>query len=282
MVRCNYNSTDADYVIIKFKCNCGKEVTTDLIPVRLRYDNSKDLNSFDHDKPIICESCLKEHKIHFYDNLYYAYCEIITIDDDNSPIQIREIPYEYTIGLDNALPDYAEEIVMLKDFIEKVKKETSLNNALIYRMLLTYSISIMDAYIGNTFRYYIKKHEIFLNQFISWKKLTNKTTNKEKELERLKTQSFQNMKKVVIPYFRYTFGIEIPTNNVIERTVLIRNSIIHNNGRDEDGYKNKVTLGLIEELILEIQKLVNFITLQINDTVVEKIIYENLKKNNAL
>lgn len=175
--------------------------------------------------------------------------------------------------------NYVEEIVRINKFVGKLKHEPSFDEDLIYRMVLSYAISIMDSFLGNTFRYYINAYPLFRNQYMSWK--IRKTKKREEtELERLEHQSFQNLGNIVIPYYKHAFGIEIPPNDIIQKAVNIRNSIVHNNSRAKDGYKNNVTLAFIEELIPQIEKLVNFVYQQMIDVVSEKIIYERIKKSN--
>ena len=95
-----YKESEADYIILKFKCKCGNEVTTDLIPVKERYDLDKAVNSFNHSNNIICPKCNEKHLIHFYDNMYESYCEIPSLINDEDILYLHEIPYEYAKGYD--------------------------------------------------------------------------------------------------------------------------------------------------------------------------------------
>ena len=274
MAKIQYDSTYADYVVIKFRCSCGQEIVTGHIPVRSRYDNNINVNSFYHNAPVTCCKCRKEHKIHFYDDMYTASCEISTIDNNDSIIYLHEIPFEYVGDYDTSFVDYVEEIVRMKDLIKTIKKDIKIDQDILYRMVLTYSISIMDAYLGNTFIYHISKYKLFKDQFVVKMKAQKKrVTNVLEEIDR---RSFQNLERIAIPFYKYAFDIEIPRNQIIQDAVHIRNSIVHNNGREKDGYKNHITERFIEELIPQIENLVRSVYQQIRDVVFEKIIMKNI------
>ena len=150
MAKVLYKESSADYVVLKFKCNCGKEITTNLIPVKERYNLEKTVNSFSHSDYIVCPKCNENYLLHFYDNLYEAYCEIPSLKNDKDILYLHEIPYEYAKGYDNALIDYIEEIVRIKEVIENIEKQDTLDKTFLYRMTYSYVISIMDAYLYNS------------------------------------------------------------------------------------------------------------------------------------
>ena len=174
--------------------------------------------------------------------------------------------------------NYVEEIGRINKFVGKLKQEQSFDEDLIYRMVLSYAISIMDAFLGNTFRYYIKTYPLFRTQYMRWKIRKTKISETD-ELKRLEHQSFQNLAITVIPYYKHAFGIEIPLYDIIQKAVNIRNSVVHNNGREKDGYKNEVTLAFIEELIPQIEKLVIFVYQQMIDVFSENIVSARVIKN---
>lgn len=278
MVRVSYKANIADNIIIKFRCNCGEEITTELIPVLEHYDFNKDVNSFNHDKKIVCSRCKEEYLLHFYDDMYSSYCEIPSLTSNNDIIYLHEIPIEYANDYDNALLEYVTEIVKLKDFIEKSKEIDVFDKSTLYKMALIYSISIMDAFLGNTFRYYVMKYERFKMRFVKYM-WPNKKKSDNEIIEHLNSRSFQNLDYVVIPYYLNTFGIEIPSNDTIRNAQYIRNTIIHNSGRENDGYENIVTESDVMNVINEISLLVINVYHSIGDAVFEEVIWPSQKNN---
>lgn len=165
MAKVSYRVSIADFVILKFKCNCGNEITTDLIPVKERYDLDEMVNSFDNSDSIVCPKCNNNYHLHFYDNMYEAYCEISSLTNDEDILYLHEIPYEYAKEYDNALIDYIGEITKIKDAVEIINKQTVFDRSFLLKMSFSYVISVMDAYLHNTFMYNMKKYDIFKHEF---------------------------------------------------------------------------------------------------------------------
>lgn len=277
MAKKDYISSNADYIKLKFKCSCGCTICTGLIPVRSLYDIDKDVNILEYDKPVICSDCKKHHIITFYDDIYSSYCEIPTIHDNESIIYLHEIPYEYANGYDNSLSSYINEVVQLKSFMEESKKFDLYDKSTLYKMSLVYTISIMDAYLGNTFRYYITNYELYMNRYVNYIYHKSKVS-KDKVLKRLRNQSFQNPELIVTPFYKETFGIDIPSNKTIQEALEIRNGIIHNSGRCHDGYEYSVTESDVIKLINEVEQLVKYVKQSIEDVFFEEIVWPNIKK----
>ena len=276
MAKVKYNSTKADYITLKFKCNCGKTIETGLIPVLSRYDNNKDINSFSHKEPIICPKCKLQHIIHFYDDMYSAYVEIPTLDNDENIIYLHEIPFEYAGGYDNALSDFVSEITEIKFLLKSFKELEVYDKSTLYKMAVVYIMAIIDAYLGNLFRYNVNRYALFKDRFLLYKSKTIKSNIKD-ILDRLNTQSFQNLDMIAIPYYENTFGISIPHNELIQNTVEIRNKITHNSGREKDGYEFPVTESYVQNLIKEVISLVIFVNQSMIDAICEEIICPNIK-----
>lgn len=277
MAKVSYKESSADYVVLKFKCSCGKEITTNLIPVKERYNLEKTENSFDHSDYIVCPKCNEKYLLRFYDNMYEAYCEIPSLTNDKDILYLREIPDEYAKGYDNALIDYIEEIVRIKEVIEKIEKQDTLDKTFLYRMTYSYVISLMDAYLHNTFMYNIKNYDVFKREFLLNCKRNNRKVNWEEQLKMLSMKSFQNLNKVSIPYYKGTFGIDLYQDDIIQNAVQVRNAIIHNNGREKDGYLYEITKSIIKELISHVETLVSFVNMEMRNVVFEKIILPNIE-----
>lgn len=281
MAKVSYKESNADYVIIKFRCKCGEEITTELIPVKVHYDLDKDVNSFIHDKPIVCPKCNKKHVIHFYDNMYDAYCEIPSLPDNEDIIYLHEIPYEYAKEYDNALIDYIQEIVIIREILENINKIEIIEKDLFVRMIFSYTISLMDAFLYNTFAYNIRTYDLFKRDFIRNYNERNEGNNAEERLKRIEHQSFQNLEKISIPYYKDAFGIDIKEDEIIQNAIQKRNAIIHNNGRDTDGYSYKITLSHVKELTSHVESLVRFVNMEMSNVVFEKIIWPNFDEGNC-
>lgn len=269
MAKTYYDSTKADYVKLQFKCNCGKVLNTELIPVKYRYDNKYE-NTFEYEKPVICNKCVEKHILRFYDDT----CEIPSLLDDKAIIYIHEIPLEYAEGYNTALIDYAGEIVKIQELVQNVNRQDVLNKEIIYQMALTHSISVMDAFLGNTFRYNVMTYKLFRNQFLT----SNNEKENEEKMRKLVNQSFQNLEKISIPYYKKAFGVVISSNDIIQNAVKIRNAIIHNNGREEDGYKYDITEACIIQLLSEISSLVQYVSTAIVNAISDKIVLKNRVK----
>lgn len=274
MARKEYNNTYADYVKIKFICNCRGIVETELIPVRCHIDTNKDVNAFSHDKPIICPKCHRQHIVSFYDRLIDAYCEIPTLSDDNI-VYVHEIPYEYTNGFDNSFVDYITEIAKLKDFMEQSKYIDVNDKSTLYKMGLTYAISIMDAFLGNTFRFYVNRFNLFKKNYSQYC-AGNKKLHTKSILKSFEQKSFQNLEFIAIPYYSNVLGIQIPHNEMIQNALHIRNNIIHNNGREKDGYEHIVSESDVMKLIEEISRLIKYVHLSVHEVYFEKVILPNI------
>lgn len=267
MARKEYNSTIADYIILKIKCNCGHLFKTGLIPVRCCYDCNKDVNEFEHNRPIICPKCKLKHKVHFYDDMYSAYCEISTIKENNI-VDLHEIALEYAEDYDNALCDYIGELGKIKDLLE-ARDYINTDKEILLKMALVYAISMMDAYMGNTFRYNVNKFSAFKQQY---EENRTKYKNKCKPLDATEDLSFQNLQLIAKPYYKLAFNIDIPESQIIQKAVHIRNTIIHNNCREKDGYEYVVSQSMVKDLINEIQKIVHYINNKMIEAVCDKVI----------
>ena len=234
----------------------------------MQYDVNKNINSFSHD--IVCPGCKKMHALHFYDNMYEGYCDFSTLIGREDIILMHEIPYEYSENSDNALIDYITEMNKLNALIEQFDKMAISEKTVLYKMFLTYAIAIMDAFLGNTFRYYVFTYDVFKKKFLSFKSKERKSSS-DNILNKLKNQSFQNLEYVVIPYYRETFGIHIPISNTIQNSLSIRNTIIHNSSRETDGYENVVEKTMIVQLIQEIRALVTLVNTKVLYATVEEV-----------
>lgn len=274
MAKVSYKYSSADFVIIKFKCNCGNKITTDLIPVKERYDLNKNVNSFNDN--VVCPKCNKKHVLHFCDNMYDAFCDILSVSENKEVIYLHEIPYEYAKGYNNAFIDYIEEIVKIKAFVENISNQVFIDKEILYKLAFSYVISIMDAFLSNTFKYNIRKYEIFKTQFINNNNLRNSYDKANRRLKNINHQSFQNIEKISIPYYKDAFGIDIPQDEIIMNSVVIRNAIIHNNGREKDGYLYNVTESQVIELMAHIESLTKFVEMNIRDVIFEEIIFPNI------
>lgn len=275
MVKKVYDDIEADYIKLKFKCGCGNVIITDLLPVGNMRDIKKDVNIIKC--PVICDNCQTEHNIIFHEEIYHSYCEILTLSDDKSIIYLHEIPYEYANGFDNSLFDYITEIVNLQNFIERKDSFDLYDLSIVNRMALLYAISIMDAYFGNTFRYYIEQYDLYLNRFTG-SFFKGKKLGRNEVLELLRKRSFQNLKSTVLPYFKGTFGFTIPKNDIISDAVEVRNLLVHNSGRCNDGYLIKVDNSYIENVIIEIKSLVNFVSNKVQDAFFDDIVWPNQRR----
>lgn len=279
MIRKDYNSSKADYIVLKFKCTCGEIINTGLMPVKRCYDNNKNEYHFSHDKPIICPKCKKKHEVAFFDNMLESYCEIPTLDGDDSLIFLHEIPYEYAKDYDNSFIDYCGEICKLSQFVDNLKtKDNATHLSLLSKMAYTYAISIMDAYLGNNFRYYVSHCSLFKERYLQYKS-NGKKINAKDIMEKLRYCSFQNLKETVIPYYEHTFELIVPQNDIIQNAIQKRNSFAHNYGRERDGYENLVSIGELEKLIEEIRSLVFFIEDQMRNIIFEDIIWPNMNES---
>ncbi len=277
MVKVSYKECNADYIRVKFKCKCGEEITTDMIPVKERYDLGKDVNIFTHDKNIICPMCKEEYIFNFYDDMYHSYCEIPSLADDNDIIYLHEIPYEYAQGYDNAFIDYIEEIVKLKELVAELSKQNTIGGELFLRMTFSYALSIMDAFLHNTFINNVERYDLFKREFLANSNRKNKKINAKEQIKVLKGRSFQNLEMICIPYYKDAFGIEINKDDVIQNAVQKRNAIIHNNSRERDGYLYEVSESDIIELITHIESLVKDVYFKIQECVFDKIILPNIE-----
>lgn len=274
MAKVSYKESDADYVIIKFRCNCGSEITTNLIPVNERYDLNKYVNSFSDST--VCPKCNKKHVLHFYDNMYDAYCEIPSLPDNKDIIYLHEIPYEYAKGYDNAFVDYIEEIVKVKSFVENINNQVSIDKEILYKLAFSYVISIMDAYLSNTFRYNVNQYKLFKTQFINNDNCRNSDDKANQRLKNIEYKSFQNLELISIPYYKDAFGVDIPHDEIIINSVKIRNAIIHNNGREKDGYLYIVTEPQVIELMSHIESLIKKVDMDLRDMIFDKILIPNI------
>lgn len=281
MAKISYNGSDADYAIIKFRCKCGDIITTGLIPVKEHYDLDKYENSFIHGKPFVCPKCNKKHVIRFYDNMYDAYCEIPSLPNNKDVIYLHEIPYEYAKGYDNALIDFIQEIVIIRDIVEKINKIETIEKNLFVKMTFSYVISLMDAFLYNTFAYNIRTYDLFKREFVRNYNERNKGNNAEERLKRIEHQSFQNLEKISIPYYKDAFGIDIKEDKIIQNAIHKRNAIIHNNGRDTDNYSYKITLSHVKELTSHVESLIRYVNMEMFNVVFEKIIWPNFEEENC-
>ena len=138
----------------------------------------------------------------------------------------------------------------------------------------------MDAYLHNTFMYNVKNYDMFKHDFLINSNRKNIKTNWKDQLKILSLKSFQNLEYVSIPYYKRAFGIEIVQDQIIQNAVRIRNAIVHNDGREKDGYLYEISGSDVKELISHVESLVRFVNMEIHNVVFEKIIWPNEVKRN--
>ena len=269
MAKKSYNSSKADYIKISFKCDCGKVLDTGLIPVYNLRSNNKDEYPFSYELPIECSKCHKKHEIHFYDDYNISYCEIPSLTNDDSIITVHEILYEYAYHNNTMYVDFIQELSKAQHFLDDIENQNSLDKQILYRMALSYIISNMDAYLGDTFRYYVNKYDKFKERYESGRKKTNKPF---RSLEKIEDQSFQNIDEIVIRYYQLAFNIELSGNQLIQNAVMKRNRIIHHNGREEDGYEIMITSSELKDILAEIESYVKVVEEKIINVVIKEII----------
>lgn len=269
MVRIKYNNSISDYIKLQFTCICGYTINTELIPVKMRYDTNMNVNSFSH--VIVCKNCKHRHVLQFYDNMYESYCEIPSLNKNDDIGFIHEIPYEYAYESTNSLSEYVSEIGRLNSFVDSIDRMDISDKSTLYKMALVYSIAIMDAFLGNTFRHYVLNFEVFKNKFLSYKAKNGKSSPKD-IINKLRNQSFQNLDFVAIPYYKEILGIKIPKNKKIQDSLKVRNTFIHNSGKEKDGYEYVVDKIMVAQLIKEIKYLITIINCNMLDVLFEEII----------
>ena len=270
MAKKSYNSSKADYIKISFKCDCGKVLDTGLIPVCNLRSYNKDEYPFSYDLPIECSRCHKKHLVHFYDDNNISCCEIPSLVNDDSIIYLREIPYEYAYHNNTMYIDFIQELSKAQQFLDAIDSLDTVNKQVLYRMALTYLISIMDVYLGNTFRYWVKEYEKFKQQY---------ENPSDKHCTSIERKSFQDLNMVVIPYYKRAFHIELSANQLIQDAVHKRNRIIHHGSREKDGYEILITASEMNKLIAEIESFASNIENKVYDVVFEEIIMGNSLHN---
>lgn len=269
MARKYYDNIQADYINLKIKCNCGEIIEGLKIPVTSCIDTNRDVNTFSYNLPP-CEKCGEIHQLYFYDDMITSYCEIPTLKKDEDILMLHEIPVEYAENMDCSLVDYCQEITKIESLIESISLIQPIDEGFIIKMAYSYAISIMDAYLANTFQYHISISKESRDKFMIYRG-KNKTVDCKSELERLDYKSFQNLNLVVIPYFKNAFDINIPENDIIQNAVKKRNTITHNYGREKDGYQNIITKDDVLLLLGEIRALVSFVHMELTNMYVEKM-----------
>ena len=191
-------------------------------------------------------------------------------------LHLSDIHFNYANYESNSLrDDFIQEIRKAQQIIDSIENLDTENQQVLFRMALSYIISIMDAYLGDTFRYYVEKYEKFKEQYEIGRK---KSKEQFRSLKTINEQSFQNINKTVKLY-QLAFNIELSGNQLIQDAAQKRNRIIHHSSRDEDGYEILITASELKDLLAEIESYVKTVGQKIIDVVYEEIIIRNRPNN---
>lgn len=153
---------------------------------------------------------------------------------------------------DNALVNYVEGIWTLRNLLINTKITSKREERCFHSMLFCHTITLFDAFVGDTIRYYQNKQ--------------NKDVQEK--------CSYQNS-KIITRKLRDTIGIEFTMPEIYDEMLRNRNYLIHRNGKLPNGNNVSVTKHDIEVIIELVSRSIRKINKLKIEKDVERII--NLK-----
>lgn len=176
-----------------------------------------------------------------------------------------------------ALGSFNESISHIKDMLEipiKTEKERYLLG-----MLQVNTITAMETYLAEVFISSLEIDQKFMFNFLSksneYKDDTMHLSRlfdspadvenhmslvKKKVKESLVDKLWHNLKSVVVPLYKITYGIELPRDiGPIYVAVSQRHDWVHRNGKNKEGELLEISKATINELITKIEELVMFV-----------------------
>ncbi len=242
MVKANYDAIETDYIDLEFVCKkCGHKLKTGHI--KLPDCGEKGELIFKCTNP----ECTFLYNINMVD--YITHGEIIIkILPDETILSIKPYTYENVANVDVSILDYITNSVVFNKTLNEIEILGEDTKQELHRMLLVLLVSSMDYYFGYFIKRKILTSQEYRSKYIEYKCSKKKHFKKFNIKELLRTESFQNQKKIQ-EILANIFNIDIQINKKLELAVCKRNNIIHNNRRENNG--NDICISKTELLSLK-------------------------------
>lgn len=238
MVKFEYDNTEADKLILEFKCKeCHSLTKTDFLKVpELDFDTFENVNrSYEH--KCQCGAC---YHIEIINGLYDSYGLIHSASSKEEDVFVHEVP-DLPYDKDTILVDAIDSYSKIESIINGIEAMSKDEKNYVYCLLFSNLISILDSFIKIYTEPIILNNDDLIEKFsIVFRLSKGKTEDKIKKIKefykRKSFQSISNQKKL----FKDVFNVDVEIDDRIEKYVAIRDVIIHRNAIDIEGYIHKI------------------------------------------
>lgn len=241
MIKFSYDNTEADKLILEFKCKkCSRCTKTEKLSIpQLDLETFQEaMDSFEH--RCQCGTC---YKIDVFNSLNGGYGLIHGMDGSEGDVNVLCIP-DIWHDKNTILVDTICSFYRIENIVNDIDVMCDKNKNYIYNLLFSNLITIIDSFVKiYTAPIILSNNDLIENFSNSFNFKGSIEEKKEKIKNFYNRRSFQivsNQKKL----FEDVLKISIDIDNRIEQYVSVRNVIIHRNSIGEEGgiYNIKKTL----------------------------------------
>ena len=144
MIKFNYDSIEADKLIIEFKCKgCLSLTKTELLSVpELDFDTYKNVSS-SYKHKCQCGAC---YTIEIINGLYDSYGVIHSVDGKEEDVFVHEVP-DFPCDKDTILVDTIESYSKIESIVNGIDGMNNEDKNYVYCLLFSNLITILDSFI---------------------------------------------------------------------------------------------------------------------------------------
>lgn len=271
MTDVNYNPFGNQGLILKFPCKkCGYWIKTDEIGIPSPdYSSETARDSYnDNVDYAVCPKCNEEYHIAVCASYAGGYIDIHELDDE-SEIEVEEIPEPYDDYYDDRYEAISENRQFFKNYKSEIESLVKLNdieltemelNKTLKRQIFIGVITAVETFLSDTFinltltndeylKNFIETHPEFKKRKLEFKEIYKAQENLKKIAKDVMLDMLYHDLLKIREMFKSTFKIEFPELKNIIKEVSIRHHMVHRSGKTKDGELIEISKDDVERVI---------------------------------
>jgi rubredoxin/transcription antitermination factor NusA-like protein len=286
MTDIDYNPFGNQGIVLKFPCKkCGYWIKTDEIGLPspdFSAETARDSYN-DNEDYAVCPKCDEEYNISVWASYAGGYIDIHELDDE-SEVEVEEIPEPYEDYYDDRYEAITENRQFLKNYETEIDSILKLNdielseielNKTLKRQLFIGAITAVETFLSDTFinltltnteylKNFIETHPEFKKRKIEFKEIYKAHENLEKIAKDVMIDMLYHDLPKIREMFKATFKIEFPELKDLIKEVSIRHHLVHRSGKTKDGEIIEINKDDVERVIDTSNKFIEKIADELN------------------
>lgn len=262
-----------DYVSLRLRCpKCGEEFTSDAMSVpspNWAAETHSDSIEFD-EYEIQCVHCGECFNVSLYNGFYGGEGEIDTEDEKSVLEVIEEYPDDYEFDKDLFDISHAD-ISNILDAIEPLSEPIKEK---LYKLLYVQLIINLEAYLGDTLKYYVRNDKECMRKFVEgytpYRKEMLKFSDIYRKFDKIKeivnnTLNELLYHKLYLMRILYKAILDVDFGDIDElsKAVQMRHNIVHRDGKDTEGVEHSISKDDVVDLSAKTKAFIDNINRQL-------------------